>query len=476
MATRVSKSQLNQEAVSGLHYIVRVATTVSGTLATAYQNGSVVDSITLATLDVILLKDQSTGAENGVYIVNASGAPTRAPDYDADAEIRPSTIHVKEGTVNGGKLFRLTNTSAITVNTTSITYTEIGGSGGAASLPAARVPYGDGTSTYLNDPSFTFATVAASDILTIGDATATAASAIILDPGSGATAQVQGKDKTSAASNAFRLRSGNSTGNFSSGAVSLRSGTTSGTSPSGNVDITSGNATGAAANSGTVALASGASSSGTRGSVTLSGNAITILAGALNEIKASDIASASTIDLTASTGNLIHVTGTTTITAITLGSGYERTIVFDSTLTLTYNATTLILPGGIDIVTVAGDTAIFRGDGSGNTRCISYTRTNPSPISVSGSGTVAVALSLSETFSVVPSGNITLNLSLPISGKTYGFIMKQGATPYTIGFTQTIKWKGGTVFTATNSANAIDIVTIFYDGTNYYGTFGNGYA
>lgn len=95
-----------------------------------------------------------------------------------------------------------------------------------------------------------------------------------------------------------------------------------------------------------------------------------------NEAKGSDITSSGTINLTNATGNLVHVTGTTTITAITLGSGFERTVVFDGVLTLTHNATTLILPGGANIITAPEDTAIFRGDGSGNTRCISYTRAN----------------------------------------------------------------------------------------------------
>ena len=54
---------------------VRVATTANGTLASAFANGQTVDGITLATNDRILLKNQSTGSENGIYTVNASGTP-----------------------------------------------------------------------------------------------------------------------------------------------------------------------------------------------------------------------------------------------------------------------------------------------------------------------------------------------------------------------------------------------------------------
>lgn len=103
-------------------------------------------------------------------------------------------------------------------------------------------------------------------------------------------------------------------------------------------------------------------------------NAANNYTNAQNEAKGSDVASAATINLTTATGNLVHVTGTTTITAITLASGAERTVVFDGSLTLTHNATTLILPDAANIQTAAGDKAVFRGDGSGNTRCISYER------------------------------------------------------------------------------------------------------
>ena len=92
--------------------------------------------------------------------------------------------------------------------------------------------------------------------------------------------------------------------------------------------------------------------------------------------RAADIASAATVNLDTATGDLIHITGTTTISAITLANGLERDVVFDGALTLTHNATTLILPGGANITTAAGDRATFRGDGSGNVRCMHYTKAN----------------------------------------------------------------------------------------------------
>jgi hypothetical protein len=106
---------------------VRVATTANGTLATAYENGDTVDGVTLATGDLILLKNQSSATENGPYTVNASGAPTRLNTTDTGARILGSIFYVREGTANGGKIFRNTNTTAITVGATNVTYTEFGG-------------------------------------------------------------------------------------------------------------------------------------------------------------------------------------------------------------------------------------------------------------------------------------------------------------------------------------------------------------
>lgn len=94
--------------------------------------------------------------------------------------------------------------------------------------------------------------------------------------------------------------------------------------------------------------------------------------GPQNEAKGNNIASAATVDLTAATGNLVHITGTTSISAITLASGAERVVVFDGALTLV-NGASLLLPGAADITTAAGDRATFRGDGAA-VRCIHYTR------------------------------------------------------------------------------------------------------
>lgn len=96
---------------------------------------------------------------------------------------------------------------------------------------------------------------------------------------------------------------------------------------------------------------------------------------AMDEAKNPNVAAAATVNLSsgAGTGNLVHITGTTPITAITLPSGAERTLVFDAATILT-NSANLILPGAANITTAAGDTAIVRGDGAGVVRMIEYQR------------------------------------------------------------------------------------------------------
>lgn len=109
---------------------VRVATTAAGTLSTSFANGQVVDSVTLATGNRILIKDQAAGAENGIYTVNASGAPTRATDADANEEVTPGLFtFVEEGTVNADSGWVLSNNGTITLGTTALTFAQFSGAG-----------------------------------------------------------------------------------------------------------------------------------------------------------------------------------------------------------------------------------------------------------------------------------------------------------------------------------------------------------
>lgn len=129
---------------------VRVATTTAGTLATDFENGDTVDGVTLATNDRMLIKDQAAPAENGIYTVHASGAPTRVSDANAAAEFVNFLVYVKEGTTNAGRLYAHTTTGAITLGTTALTFAQVSGAGGGGTLVSASATH-SGTQVIANN-------------------------------------------------------------------------------------------------------------------------------------------------------------------------------------------------------------------------------------------------------------------------------------------------------------------------------------
>lgn len=117
------------DKVAGLNWKdeVMAATTANGALATAFENGDTIDGYTLVTGDRILIKNQTTASENGIYVVNASGAPTRASDADTGLEMVAASVYVVNGTVNGGSRFTCNTTGTITLGSTSLTFVSFGG-------------------------------------------------------------------------------------------------------------------------------------------------------------------------------------------------------------------------------------------------------------------------------------------------------------------------------------------------------------
>ena len=112
---------------------------------------------------------------------------------------------------------------------------------------------------------------------------------------------------------------------------------------------------------------------------------------AINMAKGADIASATTTDIGAATGNYLDVTGNATITGLgTVQAGTRRTVRFTGTPTLTHNATSLIMPGGVNYVATANSVGDFVSLGSGNWRCTDWTwadgRSTRAMVGDSGSG------------------------------------------------------------------------------------------
>ena len=107
---------------------VKAATTENGTLASAFDDGSVIDGVTLATGDRILIKNQTDATANGIYVVAASGAPTRSTDMNAAAEFPGAFTFVEQGTTNADTGYVCTNNSVV-VGTTEITFAQFSGAG-----------------------------------------------------------------------------------------------------------------------------------------------------------------------------------------------------------------------------------------------------------------------------------------------------------------------------------------------------------
>lgn len=136
-----------------------------------------------------------------------------------------------------------------------------------------------------------------------------------------------------------------------------------------------------AANSAWITI--GTLASANLGLMPLSGGSYT---GAFNDNDVT-LASASTVNIGAAGGRSINISGTTTITAFdTVQAGTIRKLRFAGILTLTYNATSMILPGAANIVTAAGDAAEFLSLGSGNWKCTDYTRASGAAIVASSGG------------------------------------------------------------------------------------------
>jgi hypothetical protein len=102
----------------------RAATTATITIATALNAGDTLDGVTLAAGDRVLVKNQSTASQNGIWIVGAS--PARATDFDSEQDIVGAVLVVSEGTTNADTVWLSTTNAPITVGTTALSFVAIG--------------------------------------------------------------------------------------------------------------------------------------------------------------------------------------------------------------------------------------------------------------------------------------------------------------------------------------------------------------
>jgi len=141
------------------------------------------------------------------------------------------------------------------------------------------------------------------------------------------------------------------------------------------------------------------------------------LENAIYEAEGSALAASSTVDLSSATGNFLHITGAATISsfgAVTAGARFV--LVFDGVCTLTYNATSLILPGTANITTAANDCCMIVSEGSGNWRVVGY-------FPIAGGGGGGTVTSVTATAPLASSGGSAPDISIPqANGTTDGFL------------------------------------------------------
>ena len=126
MDTKATTSYVD-DAVAGLRtrIICEAATTANITLSSDLQNGDTIDGVTLATGDQVLVKNQSTDSQNGIYTVVSSGTASRSTEYDAIAEISGQMVVINQGSSNDNTIWLCTTNSNATLGSDSITFTKI---------------------------------------------------------------------------------------------------------------------------------------------------------------------------------------------------------------------------------------------------------------------------------------------------------------------------------------------------------------
>ena len=120
----VTKQQFDAGLLNmGRRQSVRVATTANITISTALNNGDTLDGVTLATGDLVLVKNQSTASQNGIYVVGTT--PARSAEFDTYNEHAGSLIAVEEGTAGADTLWLCTSNRGGTLDTTAIAFTQL---------------------------------------------------------------------------------------------------------------------------------------------------------------------------------------------------------------------------------------------------------------------------------------------------------------------------------------------------------------
>ena len=192
--TKAATSYVN-DAVAGLRtrIIAECASTANVTISSALEAGDTIDGVTLVAGDRVLLKDQSTASENGLYtaVASGAGAASRDTQFNSIAELSGQMVVVNQGSANDNKIFLCTTNSDATLGSTSITYSVITPSNtgtvtsiGIADAGAGEITVGNTPITSNGNITLAINSIADTKLGTIGTANKVSLTALNIDGGS----------------------------------------------------------------------------------------------------------------------------------------------------------------------------------------------------------------------------------------------------------------------------------------------------
>jgi hypothetical protein len=212
---------------------------------------------------------------------------------------------------------------------------------------------------------------------------------------------------------------------------------------------------------------------GASSAITLGGtNTVTTVGGALNWSKVS-VASATSTPIGAALAPSIDITGITTITSFdTVAPGVVRFVRFTGSLTLTYNASLILLPGQASITTQPNDGAVFMSLGAGVWTCISYSPATLAPTSVGAAlqrvstetGAVATGttvIPVDDTIPQITEGNQFMTLAITPTSVTHSLVIEVNVT-----FAASAGGTGTVALFQDANANAIAAVNQAFHGNS----------
>ena len=181
------------DAVAGLRtrIIAEAATTGNIDLTADLENGDTIDGVTLATGDRVLVKDQSTASQNGLYTVVSSGTASRDTQFNTIDELSGQMIVVNQGTANDNKIFLCTTNNTASLGSDSITYNVITPSNvgtvtsiGIADAGAGEITVGNTPITSNGNITLAINSIADTKLGTISTANKVSLTALNIDGGS----------------------------------------------------------------------------------------------------------------------------------------------------------------------------------------------------------------------------------------------------------------------------------------------------